>query len=133
MADMTVNILGLPELRAKLEGMNAAIAGPAVAAGLMAGAKVLETAAKQNAPVVTGNLRRSIHSEQLGALEAAVGTDVVYARRVEYGFNGPDALGRVYHQPPRPYMRPAFDENKDKAADVARAAIIDVIDAAGAL
>ena len=133
MVDMAVTVLGIPELQAKLGAINDTIAGPAVAAGLMAGAKVLETAAKQNAPVVTGNLRRSIHSESLGPLEAGVGTDVVYAARVEYGFNGPDALGRVYHQPPRPYMRPAFDEHKDEAGDVARAAIADAIDAAGAL
>lgn len=131
--DMTVTILGLSKLDAKLHAINGALAGPAISAGLMAAAKVIETAAKQNAPVLTGNLRRSIHSEQLNALEAAVGTDVVYARRIEYGFNGADSLGRVYHQTPQPYMRPAFDENKDHASEVARAAIADVIDAAGAV
>lgn len=31
---------------------------------------------------------------------------VPYARRVEYGFRGPDSLGRVYKQAPQPYMVP---------------------------
>ena len=42
-----------------------------------------------------------------------IGTDVDYARRVEYGFVGPDSLGRVYNQRAQPYLRPALDENED--------------------
>ncbi len=49
------------------------------------------------------------------------------------GFEGPDALGRVYHQPARPYLRPAYDtkseegikDMKDVAADVLRQSLID--------
>lgn len=133
MADLSVAVLGIPELEAKLNAINVALAGPAISAGLMAAAKVLETAAKQNAPVLTGNLRRSIHSEQLSPYTAMVGTDVVYARRIEYGFSGPDSLGRVYHQPPQPYMRPAYDEEGDHAGDVARETIAAAIDAAAEL
>lgn len=32
------------------------------------------------------------------------------AARLEYGFYGADSLGRVYHQPPFPHMRPALFE-----------------------
>lgn len=50
-----------------------------------------------------------------------VGTDLEYAARVEFGFTGPDSLGRVYNQQPRAYLRPAFDENRAKAvAEVGR-------------
>lgn len=126
----TVTVLGLAQLDAKLAGMAAAVAGPAMTAALMSAAKVLETAAKENAPVLTGNLRRSIHTEQLTATSAAVGTDVVYARRIEYGFSGPDSLGRVYHQPPQPYMRPAVDEHGDEAGEAAMSAAQVIIDAA---
>jgi len=31
-------------------------------------------------------------------------------RRLEYGFVGTDALGRMYHQPPFPHFRPALEE-----------------------
>lgn len=47
-----------------------------------------------------------------------VGTNVEYARRIEYGFSGTDSLGRHYNQPAHPYLRPAFDE---KAAAVVKA------------
>lgn len=32
---------------------------------------------------------------------------MVYARRLEYGFNGTDSLGRTYNQPPRGWTRAA--------------------------
>lgn len=85
---------------------------------------------------LTGNLARSSHIEPgpkpggvkksrgtgLGAPTPTstravvyIGTDVVYAPRLEFGFSGADASGRVYNQPPNPTLRPAFDENKDKA------------------
>lgn len=37
-----------------------------------------------------------------------VGTNVKYARRVEHGFYGPDKLGRVYAQPGKPFLYPAY-------------------------
>jgi hypothetical protein len=38
---------------------------------------------------------------------------VPYARRIEYGFmNKRDSKGRMYHQAPRPFMRPAWNLNK---------------------
>lgn len=47
-----------------------------------------------------------------------VGTNVVYARRLEYGFMKKDKLGRSYHQAPRPYLRPALEKNKAKLAQI---------------
>lgn len=68
------------------------------------------------APYLTGILRRSIHIEPVSGIVkdgqnrayVVVGTDVVYARRLEFGFyqgdgftGGVDSLGRKYHQLPR--------------------------------
>jgi hypothetical protein len=39
------------------------------------------------------------------------GTNVEYARRIEYGFQGADSLGRNYSQAAQPYLRPAVDED----------------------
>ena len=42
------------------------------------------------------------------------GTNVKYARRLEYGFIGKDKLGRHYNQAARPYLRPALAKNLSK-------------------
>lgn len=41
---------------------------------------------------------------------------VAQARRIELGFQGKDSLGRVFDQPPFPYLRPAGDEEYPKLA-----------------
>lgn len=69
--------------------------------------------AKKRAPVETGRLRASI-DVQAGQDEAGkffdVGTPVVYAPRIEFGFIGTDSLGRNYNQPPNPFMRSSILE-----------------------
>jgi len=62
-------------------------------------------------PYKTGTLRRSIHVEPVSENTVLVGTDLPYARRLEYGFMDKDKLGRIYHQAPRPYFRPPLDQN----------------------
>lgn len=46
-----------------------------------------------------------------------IGTDLEYAARIEFGFTGPDSLGRVYNQPAQPYLRPAFDTKRTAAVN----------------
>lgn len=67
--------------------------------------------AKQAAPFLTGTLRRSIHAEpdDGSGLTWTVGTDVEYARRIEFGFVGQDRLGRNYNQAAQPYLTPAAE------------------------
>lgn len=55
----------------------------------------------------TGEYRATWTIDHDGSTTAAVGTSAVQAHRLEYGFVGADALGRVYHQPPFPHMEPA--------------------------
>ena len=59
-----------------------------------------------------------------------VGTDVQYARRIEYGFEGEDSRGRTYHQPAQPYLRPAIDENQEAVSREVGAALRDLLRAA---
>lgn len=81
-------------------------------------AGLLETAIKgaasgrpgPNAP--TGDYRRS-WTTAFGTLPngnrvAVVGTLKPQGMRLEYGFNDTDALGREYHQPPYPHVRPSY-------------------------
>ena len=82
-------------------------------------------------PYKTGTYRRSFAMETTEKTAerctVVVGTDAPQARRLEYGFVGPDKLGRVYNQAPRPHIRPALDENRKTAVDEFRAAVGDII------
>jgi len=69
---------------------------------------------QQDAPYKTGTYRRSIHVEMQGDDTALVGTNLVYAKRLEYGFVGADSLGRVYNYSGKPHFRPNLDKNHDK-------------------
>lgn len=67
--------------------------------------------------VLTGRLRQSIAFEvtvEPNAVVGRVGTNVVYARRLELGFVGTDALGRTINQAARPYLRPSLAENREE-------------------
>lgn len=47
-------------------------------------------------------------------LSVRIGTNVVYAPRVEFGFAGVDSLGRVYNQPAKPFLMNSITAHKDK-------------------
>ncbi len=117
MATVEFDLLGVPEFVAALEAMDARV-DLASRNTVRDGAQMIQRQAQQNASgrpgprVVTGTLRRSIRVDgprRVGtAWEARVGPTVVYSRRVELGFDGTDAIGRTYHQPPYPYFGPAW-------------------------
>lgn len=128
---MPVRIEGSEALMRKLAALSEAAQGQMLERAMVAGALIVQNAAKEQAPFLTGTLRRSIHiggHEELNpdgeggnvpdpevdgvAVTVYIGTDVAYARRLEYGFNGTDSLGRQYSQAARPYLRPAADENQ---------------------
>lgn len=48
---------------------------------------------------------------------------VVYARRIELGFQGKDKAGRVVNAPPYPYLRPAAETEYPKLAGRVRRAL----------
>lgn len=62
--------------------------------------------------IITGDYNRSITREFEDSVTSStgiVGTNAVQGRRLEFGFNGADSLGRVYHQPAYAHFRPAAD------------------------
>lgn len=105
-----------------------------IAAGLRAGAKNVDTktrnlvrhygallrtrvmakaSGRPGPRTVTGDYRRSWQNQFSGGggtYKAETGTNAPQAKRLEFGFNGMDSLGRVYSQPPYAHARPAFDE-----------------------
>lgn len=78
-------------------------------------AMLLETRIKAHASgrpgprAPTGDYRRSWTTTHHG-MASTVHTNRPQARRLEFGFVGPDRLGRVYNQPPYPHVGPAVDE-----------------------
>ena len=75
------------------------------------GCYLVETDAKRLVPVDTGRLRGSITNE-VEETVGRVGSNVEYARRIELGFVGVDALGRHYNQAPKSYLRAALEKNR---------------------
>lgn len=142
MADeLRVRVVGLEETRRAFQRLSGKMRGQTLLAGVVAGGWKIVNRAKDrliaNKSYITGTLHRSIHvgghtelspdfsasegysdieGEEISADRAQVeaGTNLVYAPRVEYGFSGADSLGRVYNQPAKPYLRPAFDEGQEE-------------------
>lgn len=124
-------VKGAKSLDRKLANLARQADGQTLKRALVAGGLLIQNQAKANAPYITGNLRRSIHiggaedlnpeganvsertlepvpEPEIGKYAAAVyvGTDVEYAAPVELG---------TARRPPHPYLRPAFDSEKDAA------------------
>jgi len=148
---MPIEVRGSKSLKRKLDQLGEAGKGRMMVRALKAGALVQVNEAQRTVRRVTGNLARSIHiggeADEGGVVQrtgdpvpepetdntsAAVywGTDVEYARRVELGFEGPDALGRDFHQPAQPYMRPAVDTTRRETQSEVAEAMRDLIRAA---
>lgn len=114
-------LIGDEELERALQDMKEEVRRrlPAV---LRVAAMPIENDAKILCPYRTGNLRRSIHTEIEEEADkfivAEIGTNVEYAKPVEFG------TGR---RKAKPYLRPAFDNNKTNAVNTAKDLINDLI------
>lgn len=78
--------------------------------------------------VLFGQLKGSFqtrYSNEDGKFMGYVGpVGVPYAKRLEFGFTGEDALGRKYNQEPRPFMRPVAFENEDEIQRILRGGLV---------
>jgi HK97 gp10 family phage protein len=137
---MSVKIEGMDEI---LEALKKVENVEAVEAALGRACALVERAAKEKAPKGTGELRRSITSmveEQDGELVGVIYTPLEYAPYVEYGtglfaeeggrqdvpWHYQDDEGNWHStsgMEPRPYMRPALDENRDKIVKILKEAL----------
>lgn len=134
MPEFRVDVKGIDELKTKLKGLGKDIVD-LLEEAVFDGSTVVVRAAQENSAKggefphrITGNLFRSIPavspvvvSKTNTRVEMAVGSAAEYARRLERGFVGVDSRGRHYHQTPRPFLRPALDENQDEVVDAIRA------------
>lgn len=85
---------------------------------LLLSALAIERDAKINCPVDTGLLRNSIThkvEEDSDKITATTGTNTEYAPYVEYGTS---------KMPAQPYLRPAYEKNKDAITRMIKQAIL---------
>lgn len=85
---------------------------------LRSGASLIENEAKENVPVLTGNLKRSIHSEP---------GDEQGRRIIRIGVDSGDAGYAPAVEARKPYLRPAFEAKKDEAIKEVEDALDDLI------
>lgn len=81
--------------------------------GTLGQARIRGNASGRPGPnVITGQYRNSwevvARSLPHGA-QCTIGTNAPQGRRLEFGFVGPDSLGRIYNQPPFAHVGPAID------------------------
>lgn len=146
MADLTIHV----EIPAGLKDP-AALFGEEITKGLADGGRIVETQAKQNAHVFTGNLRRSIISkvQPIGSNPGAIiAAQAHYAPYVEHGTRPhtppfhpiaryasrhgilPGALWmtiRKFGTREHPFMRPAFDEKRQAVIDRVKRAVAETV------
>jgi len=128
MAQFRAEVKGLDEFRARLQKMGTELSD-VLEEAIFQGSMVVVKAAQENSQRggtsfphrITGKLFRSIAedspvviSKTNDRIEMGVGSSMKYARRLELGFVGRDSRGRVYHQSPRAFLRPALDQNTDR-------------------
>lgn len=152
-----VVLLHFPEFEAKIHAMTDAVKGEMLMEAALAGARDIETQAKINVPKRSGNLSRSIHVEPgastANSAVATVGTNVVYAAMIEYGYHGPEAVKahfrtikeafgrrlkfpvtahvnafvRQINRAAQPYMRPALDTTRAQVVATIRGTLLDTL------
>lgn len=113
-----IEVKGVKELQSTFKHLDEELQ-KAVLEGLQDGGQIVIASAKGRVAVDTGNLRDHIEEQssyiQNGTAKVDVGVKKVpYAARIEFGYTGPDKLGRRFHQQPRPYLRNSLDENKER-------------------
>lgn len=132
--NLTVQMRGLDTLSLKVKYMIRPVQA-ALRDGVEEAAGIFEAAAKEKSPVLSGANRDSISTEvttdEPEKQVRSIAPHMPYSARLEFGFIGADSLGRVYNQAAQPYMRPAFDENKEAARDAIKDAVLNAAQEAG--
>lgn len=124
---VTVKVEGLADLQKRLLSLSEDMQGKIARAASAAGAVIIKNAAIRKAPMDTGNLKKNIIVKRLPKGEADYTSqhivtvrkgkktkkqreaglkDAFYAGFVEFG---------TVKMPAKPFLRPAYDENKEKA------------------
>lgn len=138
-------VRGLDKLERKLLKLKAVASPDVLQRALLAAAQPIRNEAQVRAPVKTTNLRRSIATEPFEKttkrVSVLVGTDEKYAAIHEYGgeivprnaralafqIAGEWIVTQRVTILARPYLRPAYDAQRDEAVRIFRLAVADQV------
>lgn len=102
--------------------------------GALGVARIQQNASGRPGPMVRNteepNYRDSWKSQTSGipyGAECTIGTYKPQGKRLEFGFVGPDSLGRVYNQPPFPHVQPALGFIEDTLHAQMRAVVEELL------
>jgi hypothetical protein len=73
---------------------------------------------KKQGPVRNSKTKGTSLDMPASELTVHIGSNVVYAARVEFGFVGKDSLGRVYNQAAKSYLRAAINAHKEDILNI---------------
>jgi len=122
---VSIDIRGDKELARAFKRAEDAFTPQVLMPALEDGARIVEADARARVPVLTGKLKRSIQQEAMPEqLAVKIGSKLLYAKRIEYGFVGKDSLGRRFNQPAQPYLRPALNQNRESIVRTVRDAFL---------
>lgn len=133
--DFAVSVVGAKELRKQISGFDDEVkkAGRGELRSVyMGAARVVEIAAKSEAPARSGKLRGSIRSQATvrGAKVVAGGGKLVYAAPIHWGWpSRPNKARRIRGGPIKPnkFLMRARDDNADVVADALARGLEDLI------
>lgn len=99
-----------------------------VTRGVLAGQTIVRgnVSGRPGLRVITGDYRRRIVGEAEASPDGAVGqigTNRVDSARHEFGFYGPDALGRIYNYAGFPHFQPAVPAVQEAVVDAVTQAL----------
>jgi hypothetical protein len=133
------SVVGAAQLISALERLDGGIGqavGRAMARTAAGGEGIMKGKAsgRPGPRVITGDFRRSIVGQVIGVSGGVwsiqIGSNAPQAARLEYGFSGPDILGRVFDQPPFPYAGPSAPAILQLGGDQVLAEVSKVLGAA---
>lgn len=137
MARTTVQLEGFRELEAALAELPKATGKNVIKRALLNAAKPIEEAAAENAPALSGHLKRDVSSgTRLTRRQAAQARRAGKSYQEVYvGVADPAGVQNEFgneHQGPQPFLRPAWDANRDEALDRIKTELGQEIDRAAA-
>lgn len=133
-----IKVDGLQALGAKLRDMGEEMSTKIARGATGAAAGVVKKSAQAKAPKRTGNLAKNIITKRLGKSQSSLTSEhIVTVRRKrtkgqkasgeESAYYGQFVEFGSIHNTPKPFLRPAFDENVSKAIDTMKSVISDRI------
>jgi len=133
-----IKVDGLQALGAKLREMGVDMTERIARGATGAAANVVKKSAQRKVPKLTGNLEKNIITKRLGKSETtATSEHIVTIRRRRTKGQLKDGTASAYYgqfvefgtvkMTPRPFLRPAFDENVSRAIETMKSVIADRI------